>query len=261
MNMVCDKKDKGKFWKVRARGILERVGDRIRFEELIAKACFLTADELELELCAYDASPKHPKEEDKFGIVPHIRPDGKIAISQIRLNYVLNCNAFVIKHKRRVKKGHWEYIAKRMPFAKWDGKTKLYNYPLDSVVEIPLTHPEFDRFWRRWKLWERFSYPILETYRERLEQLENRFQWHLFQPLWYCRLCKRQHQGSHRLNLAKKMGFKTIEMRIIEHFWRFDRQRSKHHRQMKEVMQKCREHEEREGLETREFVATGEEIG
>jgi len=228
------------------------------FEDMLAKICFICGDRLELALNAHPAKSKMEnlgfgeKEGDQF-----------YGISVLRMRRLLNFNGFNLTRKTRTGPEEVTFYAKRMPYYVWeDERRELWEYGENVVVEVPVDHPQFDPFWERWDMFSRYDYPVWRRYRARVNQIANHFKPWLWQPLWYCIICKRQHQGGHRLHVARKKGFPTIRYWMMRHFWDYPKQRSRHYHELKKTIKECREYEaENQIVRTEPFIKNGEVIG
>jgi len=178
---------------------------------LLYKLAFLCKDELILDLSIARAYPH-----EFFSYGPKtIMIGGVPSMTPLRTERVLNNLAFTIESATRVhdSKTRSIIVAKRMPKVMWDGVCQPHDYDEHTVVTLPLTFPRFkDKFFPR--MVKEGGYT--ET---RVKELIQDFTIWKFVPNWWCKSCKHMHQGTHRLVVAKRLDFKTIDMRIMRCWW------------------------------------------
>ncbi len=227
------------------------------FDEMVAKICYICDDELVIEMSGYVS--KGRMERNGFGDIPSSPTKG---VSTLRMERLLQFNGFKLESRQLTDGNEILFQAKRMPEVKWDGVMALREYYKDRVVEVPLDHPSLDLFWERWAMFSKYEYPVWTRYRKRVNTIVNNFKPWMWQPLWYCVKCGRQHQGGHRLHVAKKLGFKTIRYWMMEHFWNAPKARSAHYHELKQTIRECERFEaEHNIVRTEQFVKKGEVIG
>jgi len=250
--------DRGQYETVECIGALHNfLPDYGWFDEMVAKVCFLCSKDLVIETNSYVSKSK--MERNGFGDLP-VSPDK--GVSTLRMERLLQFNGFKLISRSKVGGSAIRFEASRMPYIEWDGVMDLWEYYPNRVVEVSIDHPSLDNFWHRWDLFSKYEYPVWVKYRARVDHIVNNFKPWLWQPLWYCVKCKRQHQGGHRLHVAKKMGFKTIKYWMMEHFWDTPKQRSRHYFELKKTIKECQEYEAKNNIErTEPFVRSGEVIG
>jgi len=100
-------------------------------------------------------------------------------------------------------------VARRMPRVVWDGKRQPHDYDEHTIVELPLDFPLFvNRFFPKVEKKGRMTEPTVE-------RLIREFKIWKWWPIWWCKNCRHMHQGTHRLMVAKRLGFKTIDVRVF----------------------------------------------
>lgn len=171
------------------------------------KLAFLCKDELILELNLDRVRPHK-----FFSSGP---PGSKVIMTPLRMERALNDLTFVIESSCKVRGSKTRSLitARRMPRVVWDGVRHPHDYDEHTVVTLPLTFPRFrDRF-----------YPRMEkeghTIEPRVLELIRTFVVWKLTPNWWCKSCGRMHQGTHRLMVAKRLGWETIDMRIFRCWW------------------------------------------
>lgn len=224
------------------------------FDEMVAKICYICNSELVIETSGYTS--KNKMERNGFGDIPGGPTKG---VSTLRMQRLLQFNGFKLHSIQRTDGDELLFRATRMLEVKWDGVMELREYYTDRIVEVPLDHSHLDKFWKRWELFSKYDYPVWTRYRKRVNYIVNNFKPWMWQPLWYCVKCGRQHQGGHRLHVAKKMGFKTVKYWMMKHFWDHSESRSACYHELKKTIRECEEHEAAHNIERTEelFVEEG----
>ena len=250
--------DRRKYGRVECRGALHfYLPNSMMFDEMLAKVCYICDDELLIEVSSYVS--KNEMERNGFGDLPGGPTKG---VSTLRMERLLQFNGFKLLSKQLTDGGEALFQAKRMPEIEWDGVKDLWAYPEDVVVEVPLDHPSLDSFWKRWALFSKYDYPVWTKYKARVKHIINNFKPWMWQPLWYCVECERQHQGGHRLHVAKQTGRKTVKYWMMHHFWNAPKQRDRHYYGLKKTIRECEQFEaENNIVRTEPFVEKGEVIG
>ena len=106
------------------------------------------------------------------------------------------------------------FVGERMPEEDWVEERPLWEYPENVVVRTPLHYPPFinvfekiNRNGAKWGKWYKINWLI-----------ENFKVW-MFAPMYYCIVCGKHHQGTHRLAAARELEMPFIKVRTIRHWW------------------------------------------
>lgn len=185
------------------------------YEEQVAKVCFLAKEKVVLELHAEDGSKDEHSWGKKGRIVEAGTPRQRTVMTKLRLKRRLNDCCFVIIRETKIDDSVYIYTAERMPEVRWDEKTPLWEYPENTIVEVPLTFKDWKGFYI--KIDKEGQDWVKE---KRVEQLMKEFQIYLYVPIYFCKDTKHVRQGAHRLEVARRRGNKTIKVRIMRVWWK-----------------------------------------
>jgi len=114
---------------------------------------------------------------------------------------------FIVKKREWINNKLMHFEAERMSWLDWDGEMLLNDYADCTVVQLPLTHPQFRSYW---------TWPRTDERKAKEMKIFNDFKLWYFAPLTYCKLCERIHDGGHRWQVVKALGLKEIYVRIMD---------------------------------------------
>lgn len=190
--------------------ILQHFAPREIWPDMLGKIAYVTKKKLVIETRAKESRP----DEKSWGETQKKAGDGLTEITTLRMKRNLAHNCFLITDQTQIGKGMMRFTAERMPEEEWDETTPLWKYPENTIVNTPLYYPQFAYLFRRidsigvgWGKWYKINWLI-----------ENFKVW-LFAPSYFCILCGKHHQGTHRLSVARELKMPKIKVRIIRHWW------------------------------------------
>lgn len=190
--------------------ILQHIPPRDIWPEMLGKICYVTKKKLVIETRAVESKPG----EKTWGATQQVAGDGLTEITTLRMKRNLGHNGFLIKDTVQIGKGMMRFTAERMPEMDWDEVTPLWKYPENVVVNTPLYYPQFMFLFRKidalgvgWGKWYKINHLI------------KGFKPWLFAPTYFCIMCGKHHQGTHRICVAREFEMPTIKVRIIKHWW------------------------------------------
>ena len=166
------------------------------YGENLGKMCFLCSSKLIINTTVIDS--------DEWGKLKNI--NGLTVLTWKRLVMLLDHFGFIVKKRSWVNKKIMHFEAERMPWLDWDGESLLCDCADRTVLKVPLTHPQFVSWWTVKRTKERIA---------REEQIMKDFKLWFFAPLTYCKLCRRVHDGHHRWQVARALGFKEIYIKVM----------------------------------------------
>lgn len=201
--------DAQSFDSVSCLGVLPHYRPKDEFAEMLGKVCYVTKKKLRIELRVNESNIG----ERPFG-APLVADNGLTLLTTLRVKIMLGHQSFLIKEQTYTENGMMKVVATRMSEVDWDGAQPLWKYPEDTIVKTPLYYPQFINTFRRiddhgidWGKWKKVN------------QLIDDFKIWLFAPIYYCITCGKQHQGAHRIAVARELGMSTIRVRIIRCWW------------------------------------------
>ena len=167
-----------------------------RWREVFLKVCFLCGDKLIIDLRIDDSEQWR------------VRMEGDRAVlGSWSANYRFLHQGFSVVERKKLD-GSVRFYAVRMPRLIWDGKTALNDYEDGVVVTMPLTHLQFGTYWKNLRTEER---------KKKEQELLRNFSCWQFAPLMYCQTCERVHDGGHRWQVVKQLGWKEVPVRIVRY--------------------------------------------
>lgn len=186
-----------------------------QIEEELAKICYLARKKVMIDLLVEDSKPDEHSWGKKGKVMAAGTSEQGTVMTTLRLTRRLNDFCFVIVNELKGDGLRRIYTARRMPEVKWDGTTPLWEYPEHTVVIVPLIFKDWRGFYARIDK-ERDKW----VKHERVEQLMKEFKPWLYVPIYFCRDTKHVRQGAHRLEVARRIGDKTIKVRIMRTWWK-----------------------------------------
>jgi len=168
-----------------------------RWREVFLKLCFLCENTLIIDI-RVDSSPAW-----------RIRMEGSEAVlGPYAANYRFTHQGFSVTEKQKINERVTRFTATRMPSLTWDGKTPLNDYEDSVVVTLPLAHPQFDSY--------RKDVRTEQRQKDEKKLLREFVCWQ-FAPLLYCQTCRRVHDGGHRWQVVRTLGWKEVAVRIARY--------------------------------------------
>lgn len=209
-NFIPTEKEHQMFEEVSCIKTLHHFKPRDIYPEMLGKVCYVTKKKLTIETRTEESKP----DEKTWGATPWSDKTGLAVATTLRMKMMLGHQGFLITEQEKTGTGMMRFTAERMPEVDWDEITPLWDYPENVVVNTPLYYPQFVFLFKRidsigigWGKWYKIDW-LIKNYKA----------W-LFAPTYFCIMCGKHHQGTHRLSVARELKMPTIKVRIIRHWW------------------------------------------
>ena len=179
------------------------------YAEMLGKLCYIAKEKIELELRAYESISGERSWGAKLVMI-----DRLTVLTTLRVRMFLSHHGFLITEQESTTDGMMRFVGERMPEKDWDEERPLWEYPENVIVRMPLYYPQFINLYEKinrngsaWGKWYKINWLITD------------FKIWMFAPLYYCIVCGKHHQGTHRLAVARELEMPIIKVRTIRHWW------------------------------------------